>query len=115
MATTRKKKATTRRTTSKKPEYLSVDLPQADSKDFCVVIEAINTEFLPHGFDWQYSIVNKQTGVVEMRATQLTLAIVMMQSMQQMFDKMLTGEVNGYGFTPNVPKGGTTFTDDGGL
>lgn len=94
---TAKKTTKTKRTTSNKKDYQLVDLPQAEVKNFRVIIEAVNTEAFDRGFDFQYGVINKGTGVIEMRSSQLTPAIIMMQSMQQMYDKMISGEMHGFG------------------
>jgi hypothetical protein len=98
--TVTKKKVTTKKkqtTSSRVAPYQLITLPQADVKDFRVIIEAVNTPAFDRGYDFQYGIINKHTGVIEMRSSQLTPAIIMMQSMQQMYDKMISGEMHGFG------------------
>jgi hypothetical protein len=113
--TTRKARTVTKRTTSsasrqqargassKQPanDYVKLDtLPFTETKDFAVVLESYANPSLPSGWDWQYALINKQTGVIEARLNVLTLSIVLLQNTQQMYDKMLVGEINGYHRAP---------------
>lgn len=80
--------------TNKGPTLL--DLPYSSTADFELVVEDVLNEMLPGGQGPMYGLRNKITGVVEMRGMSLALSVVVMQNQQQMFDKVLSGEMNGY-------------------
>lgn len=86
--------------TTNKNVYQRLGLEFTELKDYIVCAESIAQEALPSGWDWQYCIINKLTGVVEARVGALPSAVIMMQSLQQLFDKAKTGEVNGYHMPP---------------
>lgn len=102
-ATKRKRKPAKKRTTNNNI-YLAVELPFADSKTYAVVKESIRSDLCPSGYDWQYGVVNKATGVLEMRASTLPLAVLVMQSLEKQLANVTTGELNGYGPLPASPK-----------
>jgi hypothetical protein len=93
---------------------LSDKLAIAESPDFTVALESVKNDGLPNGFDWSYAIINKLTGIVEARSMSLSLSIIYMQSSQQMLDKVMTGELNGFVHTPSRPDH-TETTEDMGL
>jgi hypothetical protein len=82
---------------------LGETMPIAESKDFAVALESVRNEMQPSGFDWQYAVINKLTGIVEARSLSLSMSIIYMQSSQQMLDKVMTGELNGYAHPPAPP------------
>jgi len=86
--------------TRSKNVYQKIGLDYAELKDYVVCAESIAQEALPSGWDWQYCIINKLTGVVENRVGSLPMAVIMMQSMQQLLEKVKTGEANGYAMPP---------------
>jgi hypothetical protein len=77
--------------------YGEVNLPFADSRNYKVILESIRSDFCPSGYDWQYGVVNKLTGVLEMRASTLPLAVVVMQDLDSQLRRVVTGELNGNG------------------
>ncbi len=83
--------------------YEKIDLEYCKLKNYVTVAEAVATELLPSGWDWQYAVINKLTGVVEARTANLPMAVMIMQNMQQMLDKVVTGEANGYAVPPETP------------
>jgi len=85
----------TKKTTKSNQETL-IDLPYASTKDFELVLEQVTSPLKPSGFDLMYGLRSKITGVVELRGHSLALSIIVMQNQQQMFDKVLSGEMNGF-------------------
>lgn len=77
--------------------YLPIDLPFVETQDFKVMQEAVKNDGLPSGWDWQYAVINKLTDIVEMRVFTLAAAVVIMQNCQSSLDKVITGEINGFG------------------
>lgn len=88
---------TTKPTTN---NLLRVTLPNAVTKDFEIVVEDTVNNFLPSGIDRMYGVRNRLTGLVEIRGAQLSMMVMAMQNMQQVWDKVLTGEMNGYHAVP---------------
>jgi hypothetical protein len=64
-------------------------LPFTESKDFQIVSIAVADQRI-------YGVLNKITGHVEMMFGQLSQAVIQMQTAQQTFDRVKTGEANGY-------------------
>jgi hypothetical protein len=77
------------------PEFL----PFTHSKDFLVVS-------LPLGEVQVYGINNRLTGHTELMFSQLSQAVIQMQTCQQTLDRVRTGEANGYFEVPNIPSQG---------
>jgi hypothetical protein len=94
MMATKPKKTTKNRTEGNL--FRPVELPFAESKHYKVLLESVRNPTCPSGFDWQYGIVNKLTGILEFRSNSLALAVLVMQNQQQQLDKVITGELNGY-------------------
>lgn len=90
------KMATTTKTTATTNEQTLLDLPYASSKDFELVLETVTSPLTPTGIDTMYGLRSKITGVVELRGHSLGLSVIVMQNQQQMFDKVMSGEMNGY-------------------
>jgi hypothetical protein len=84
-------------------KQILIDLPYAQSKDFALVLESVKSPMTPNGKDIMYGLKNKITGVVELRGYSLALAVVMMQNQQQMFDRVLSGEMNGFTVSQQPP------------
>lgn len=82
-----------KRTTS---NFRPLGLPYTETKDFELVTEEVLDGTVPSGRGFMYSLYNKVTKQIELRGTSLSLAIVVMQNQQQMFDKVLSGEMNGF-------------------
>jgi len=73
------------------------EMPYTETKTFRIV--ALTMGDIP-----VYGIYNKLTGHVEMMFSQFSQAILNMQTMQQTFDRVLTGETNGYFAPGNLPQ-----------
>jgi hypothetical protein len=94
MTATKRKSRTTKATTNSDRRVL--DLPYASTKDFELVIENVINELHPSGQSPMYGLRNKITDVIEARGLSLAVSVMVMQNQQQMFDKVLSGEMNGY-------------------
>jgi hypothetical protein len=79
-----------------KNKQVLVDLPYASSRDFELILETVVSPMTPTGRDTMYGLRNKLTGVVELRGHSLAYSVMVLQNQQQLFDKVLTGEVNGF-------------------
>jgi hypothetical protein len=66
-------------------------------------MESVRNDACISGYDWQYGVVNKRTGVLEMRVNTLPLACVVMQDLDSQIRKIITGELNGHGTPPKLP------------
>ena len=95
MTAKRKQTTKTKRMTSRQ-EGDPVGLPYTDLINYAVVYISIANDLNPDGFDVGYGVVNKLTGILEGRGTSLPVAVLYMQSQQQMLDKIITGELNGF-------------------
>jgi hypothetical protein len=86
-------------------------LGYTETKDFELVIQEVCNDMLPSGLDTMYALRNKITGIIEARGMSLALSVVVLQNQQQMFDKVLSGELNGYA----SPQGKTALGDIGDI
>jgi hypothetical protein len=104
------KMVTTKKMTATTNEQRLLELPYAASKDFELVLETVTSPLMPTGYDTAYGLRNKITGVVELRGHSLALSVIVMQNQQQMFDKVMSGAMNGYA----AEDGKTSFGIDPG-
>lgn len=88
--------ATPTKTTPTTNDQQLLTLSYASSKDFELVLETVASSLMPNGYDTMYGLRNKITGVVELRGHSLALSVIVMQNQQQMFDKVMSGEMNGF-------------------
>jgi hypothetical protein len=96
---------TRKRTATKtmKNKQTPVKLPYASSEFFELVLEQVKSPLTPSGYDTMYGLRNKLTGVVELRGHSLAYSVMVLQNQQQTFEKVLTGEMNGYMIPPQEP------------
>jgi hypothetical protein len=91
-----------------KNKQVLVNLPYASSRDFELVMEQVVSPMTPSGYDTMYGLRNKLTGVVELRGHSLAYSVMVLQNQQQTFDKVLSGEMNGFLVPPqNLPDDGS--------
>lgn len=86
----------TKKTTSNEQVKLVIPSLVTETEEFELVRESVVSSLLPTGTDFMYGLRNKLTGMIELRGHSLALSIVIMQNQQQMYDKVRTGEFNGY-------------------
>lgn len=90
-----KKKPTSKKATVK--AFSKELFPWAHTHDFCLIST-------PMGDMSVYGVFNKLTGHIELLFSQVSAAVINMQTAQQTFDRVRTGEANGYF---SEPSGGT--------
>lgn len=91
-----KKEQTTMTKTTNKATLFFVKDPMARTHDYAIIQEIIKAPNTLRGDDWSYGILNLTTRVIEVRASTLPIAIILLQQLQQLLDKVRSGEVNGY-------------------
>jgi len=77
-------------------KQIPVNLPYASSRDFELVLEQVVSPMTPSGYDTMYGLRNKITGVIELRGHSLAYSVMVLQNQQQTFEKVLSGEMNGF-------------------